>query len=660
VATSTIRDSEAPPGTHPRGRARSPAGARRAQRVLLVTMPFGALGRPALGLSILKPIVRAAGHACAIRYLNVAFAEFTGLATYERIHDGFPHIVFAGEWVFAESLNGPDPARDRRYLDGVLRGQWRVDEGRIGALLAARRLALPFLEHCLAAIDWDAVDVVGFTSTFEQTVASLALARRLKAHWPRLVTVFGGANFEGEMGVELHRTHSFIDAICSGEAEESFPRLLAALGAGGPPGAIPGVLHRLGGRGAAGPPAPPISDLDAYPAPDFADFAAALERSAVGAGVVPTWLLETSRGCWWGVKSHCTFCGLNGSSMGFRSKSSARVLAEIDRLIAEHDAVLIETVDNILDMAYFRDLLPALAARGAPVELFYEVKANLSRDQVRVLAEAGVRRIQPGLESLSDRLLARMRKGTTALRNVQLLKYCRQYGVSVDWNLLYGFPGETTADYAPLLDWLPAIRFLGPPGACGPLRLDRFSPYFTDPGAHGLKDLRPVPAYACLFPLPEASLARIAYYFDFAYEPSVDPGSAADEARRAADAWRASPDPGALMARPLDSGRLRLHDTRRALGAQRTIELEATEALAYAWCDSIRSAASVANRLAATFPNLDPAPAAVEACLHSFVANRLMLSDGRHFLALALDLPAADNAAGAKSAAQEALAERVC
>jgi ribosomal peptide maturation radical SAM protein 1 len=658
VANSTTRGSEAS-ATRPHGPPRRPAEVRRAQRVLLVSMPFGALGRPALGLSILKPIVRAAGHDCAIRYLNIAFADFTGIATYERIHGGFPHVVFPGEWVFAEALNGPDAARDRRYLDGVLRGQWRVDEGRIDALLAARRLAEPFLKHCLAAIDWEAVDVVGFTSTFEQTVASLALARRLKARWPRLVTVFGGANFEGDMGAELHRAHGFVDAVCPGEAEESFPRFLDALGRG-VPGVVPGVLHRLGGREAAGPPARLIDDLDASPPPDFSDFAAALGRSAASSEVVPTWLLETSRGCWWGAKSHCTFCGLNGSGMGFRSKSSARVLADIDRLIADHDAVFVEAVDNILDMAYFHDLLPALAARGAPVELFYEVKANLSRDQVRMLAKAGVRRIQPGIESLSDRLLARMRKGTTALRNVQLLKYCHQYGVAVDWNLLYGFPGETAEDYATLLDWLPAIRFLGPPGACGPLRLDRFSPYFTDPGAHGLKDLRPVPAYGCLFPLPEASLARIAYYFDFAYEPAVEPGDAAAEAREAAEAWRTRPDPGALMARPLPGGRLSLHDTRRACGPRRSIELEPAEAAAYVCCDRIQSAASVAHRLAEGFPDLEPAPEAVEACLRSFVANRVMLSDGRHFLALALDLPAADSAAtGAVPAAREALVERV-
>ncbi len=62
---------------------------------------------------------------------------------------------------------------------------------------------------------------------------------------------------------------------------------------------------------------------------------------------------------------HCTFCGLNGSSMAFRSKSPGRVLAEIRELEARYGCSRFETVDNILDMDYFKNVLPALAADAA-------------------------------------------------------------------------------------------------------------------------------------------------------------------------------------------------------------------------------------------------------------------------------------------------------
>ena len=47
--------------------------------------------------------------------------------------------------------------------------------------------------------------VVGFTTTFHQTCASLAVARRLKALPDPPLVVFGGANCEGEMGVQMLR-----------------------------------------------------------------------------------------------------------------------------------------------------------------------------------------------------------------------------------------------------------------------------------------------------------------------------------------------------------------------------------------------------------------------------------------------------------------------
>jgi magnesium-protoporphyrin IX monomethyl ester (oxidative) cyclase len=59
-------------------------------------------------------------------------------------------------------------------------------------------------------------------------------------------------------------------------------------------------------------------------------------------------LLETSRGCWWGAKQHCTFCGLNGGAMAFRSKSAERVVEEIRYLRDRYGVESLSVVDNIL------------------------------------------------------------------------------------------------------------------------------------------------------------------------------------------------------------------------------------------------------------------------------------------------------------------------
>ena len=104
--------------------------------------------------------------------------------------------------------------------------------------------------------------------------------------------------------------------------------------------------------------------MDALPVPDFDDYFDLLARDPALYGATPSLLMETSRGCWWGAKSHCTFCGLNGGAMGFRSKGADRVLAELDALRSRWPLQNVSVVDNILDMKYFGTLLPRLAERG--------------------------------------------------------------------------------------------------------------------------------------------------------------------------------------------------------------------------------------------------------------------------------------------------------
>src|SRR3954449_11214655 len=84
-------------------------------------------------------------------------------------------------------------------------------------------------------------DVVGFTSTFMQNVASLALARELKRRRPELTVVFGGSNCDGPMGHALHRNHPFVDHVVRGEGEYAFPALLRHLDEGTPPADVPGL-----------------------------------------------------------------------------------------------------------------------------------------------------------------------------------------------------------------------------------------------------------------------------------------------------------------------------------------------------------------------------------------------------------------------------------
>ena len=609
------------------------------KHILLLTLPFGALERQALGLSILKSCLSDISIPSKIRYLTFPFAELIGVEEYYWIGTELPHTAFAGEWLFTEALYGPRPEKDRRYIRTVLKQIWQLNDEDVSRLRQARNMVGPFLDYCLQTIPWEKYAMVGFTSTFEQNLASLALAKKVKEIHPDLRIVFGGSNWEGEMGLELHRHFPFVDFVCVGEAEKSFPDLarlvLTDTVSTGALESIPGIIHRSDGKSVSTGLPELVTDLDEVPIPDYSDYFRDFECSSTGAFVVPTLLFESSRGCWWGQHSHCRFCGLNGDALKFRHKSSSNVFRELRFLADQWQTDMMQAVDNVVHMGFFKKLFPAFARYERPLSFFYEVRANLTRKQVRVLRDAGVESVQPGIESLNDHILDLMNKGTTALQNIQLLKWCKEYGVRADWNFLYGFPGETKEDYKEILDLLPSISFLDPPCACGPIRLDRFSPYFNRSEEFRLTNVRPIKPYQFLYPFGEASLRRIAYYFDFDYESGRLADHYASEVIEFVKYWQEHPEPGSLRAVKRLDGSLALLDTRSASRKRCTI-FKGLDRELYEFCDQARDLGEVHRHLKDKFPKRRINKDQVRRFLEGLVAYRLMVTDGRRYLSLAL------------------------
>jgi ribosomal peptide maturation radical SAM protein 1 len=169
------------------------------------------------------------------------------------------------------------------------------------------------------------------------------------------------------------------------------------------------------------------------------------------------------------------------------------------------------SVDNILPKNYLTHVLPFLDT-PPDMEIFYEVKADLSEQEIAVLAKAGVKQIQPGIEALATSTLKLMKKGTTVFQNVKFLKTCALYGIKPHWNLLLGFPGEGPESYRRYVEILPLLTHLDPPAGAFPVRFDRFSPYFYKAQEYGL-DLHPLDFYSMVYPLEAGDLKDFAYYF---------------------------------------------------------------------------------------------------------------------------------------------------
>ncbi|MFF5261842.1 RiPP maturation radical SAM C-methyltransferase [Actinomadura viridis] len=568
--------------------------------VTLASMPWQSVELPSLPVALLKarlaetrPQDSVREYYGYLRWAEYLLAETGGEITPMTCEQVAVDDVFhgVGDWIFAGALYG-DP-------------EWRVAElesyaarGRGGALdlgpaRRMRPLAAGFVELAAAEILAGGPDVVGLTSTFMQNLAGLAVARRIKELAPGVVIVMGGSNCDGVMGHALHRNHPFVDHVVRGEGERVFPELLARIEAGQSPEHLPGVCWWKGEDSVANEPAAAPVPPALIPRPDFDGWQRVLDASPVRPFIEPKLLLEGARGCWWGERHQCTFCGLNGSAIAFRSRPAERFRADLDHLVERHRILDVITVDNIMDMGFFRDVLPGLAASGWDLRMHYEVKANLRADQVRLLAEAGVHCVQPGIESLSTRVLDLMDKGTTAAINVRMLRDCESEGITASWNHLCGFPGETDADYLEIIERMPALVHLQPPGSVGRILLERFSPYFEDPGL-GFAERRPHRIYGHVYDLPEEELNDLVYLFD-----TPPAGVSADLERRlqeAAGRWRDAYPVSTLIMRDAGEGRLLVED-RRAGWPQADHVFTGWQADAYRALERGRTPAALARLL---------------------------------------------------------------
>ena len=545
--------------------------------VLIIVPPFAALERPALGPHILQACARQAGFRVSILYADLLLAAEIGELDYLAL-SRMPSRGMMGERFFAAAAYDVPPLGRTDVSDYIPLGGMSefcnhpIDETEIRKLEARATAWVDNLSAAILQLDFK---IIGCSTTFEQTAASVALLKRLKRLRPGIVTIIGGANCEGQMAEGILSLDAGIDFVFSGESESSFVRFLEDARAGTlPSGQV------IGGE--------PCVNLDLLPTPDFTEYyeqlAAWLPDSSLPGGPEIWLAYQGSRGCWWGQKHHCTFCGLNGEAMGFRAKSAGRVIEELSSLLSKHPSNKIEMVDNIMPHSYFRDLIPRLQTELPGLHIFYEQKANLSLANVIALQKAGVAIIQPGIEGLCSSLLKRIDKGVSARQNIALLRYARSVGLALTWNILCDIPGDRLVEYRETLALLPLLRHLYPPVGVIPLSIHRFSPYFNEPAKYGVNNLRPQESYASI--LPEwADIAKIAYHFEADYQSeSREDAEVIREIKSEVSAWRQAwqtEEPVPVLAlTPLTDEHFLLVDTRRVPNTQEILFLTRPQAAA--------------------------------------------------------------------------------
>src|SRR6266571_1004540 len=195
-------------------------------RVALVNMPFSSGKYPSIQLGTLAALLKAQGIGVKTYHLYLGFAYQIGQPLYEVLCE---KRGLLGEWLFSHLLfrDNPKNSEYTRTFKPIFESVAR-ETGYAQSHLEELKLqgAPQYLTRMLTEIDWGQYTIVGFTSTFDQNVASLTMAKLIKDLYPSITIVFGGANYDGEMGLEHLRAWPWIDYVVVGEGEVPLPALV--------------------------------------------------------------------------------------------------------------------------------------------------------------------------------------------------------------------------------------------------------------------------------------------------------------------------------------------------------------------------------------------------------------------------------------------------
>jgi len=498
--------------------------------VCLVLMPMAPLERPSIGLGLLNAQLKSANISSSVIYGNLLFAELAGNREF-AFADNYPAEDMLGEWIFSKALF-PDFKGNslESYFELVLPGsteheQTTHEAHRREAFVSLRENANIFIEGLAQSIALTQPKVVGCSSIFQQTTASLALLKRIKQLSPETATILGGFNCDGIFGKTIIQNFEFLDFAVSGEADELIvPLIRLVFEKGGKisqselPNGVLGYEYRnpdsqFFNLHENKIPRAMAKNINQLPIPDYTDFDKTIQNLTISKDLNVGYLVETARGCWWGDKHKCSFCGLNAEGLYFRSKDPAIALAQFAEISETYNTKNLEAVDNIVDMTYLTTVMPKLAEMNKPYNLFYEIKANLKPAHFKMLFDAGIRWTQPGLESLNNNVLKLMNKGTNVLTNIQHLKLARKYGIHTSWSILSCFPGEKVEWYEDMASIIPLLAHLPPPMQIMlPVRFTRTSYYFENRNKLNL-NMQPFLSAKHVYPFADDVLNNLLIFF---------------------------------------------------------------------------------------------------------------------------------------------------
>ncbi len=297
----------------------------------------------------------------------------------------------------------------------------------------------------------DPAPIVGFSCMANLLPFTLLSMKAFKEAYPDRTLLLAGVGPKAVEELILER-FEWVDIIVRGESERLAPQLLGTLRSGESLAKVPGLSYREGGRVVHTDRPKRITDLDKITPPAYHHID--LEQYT-GYGII------TSRGC----PYPCTFCSVAPIwDLESFHRSPESVVAEMKRLHEEGGADLILFQDEFFlsgpkRVAAFCD---ALERSGLDLKWKAFGRINLTSDATMdAMERTGCVEIRFGIESGSDKVLKKCRKGFNVDQTIDVVRRACETFRRVDAFYVWGFPFETMDDFYASVFQMVSFRMMG-------------------------------------------------------------------------------------------------------------------------------------------------------------------------------------------------------
>lgn len=291
--------------------------------------------------------------------------------------------------------------------------------------------------------------VIGFSCMADTLPLAVLAAKALKENYNDITIIFGGPGPTGA-SKELIKNFSFIDIVTSGEGEITLLEALKAVNSNDKYNAlknVKGIIYKDERKKIkTNPPRERMKNLDLIPLPAYEEIDLSLYSSSAGP-------LITSRGC----SYKCAFCDVRSI---WRNKTLHRsidnILKEIKLLVNDYNFKEISIKDDIFTISKGRIKEFSSKIKKTKLEFKWDCFGRINsidKNCLPLMAQAGCKNIFYGIESGSNKILNKIKKGFTIEKAHEVvLESLKHMGVTATF--IWGFPFEEVADFYQTVLWM--------------------------------------------------------------------------------------------------------------------------------------------------------------------------------------------------------------